>query len=70
MTGAEIALIITLLETAISKGEEMYTAAQLQDMAALLVKMQAQLVEVQKDRTIANDDISARDKALEDELKK
>ena len=70
MTAAEITLIITLLQTAIAKGEEMYTASQLQDMADLLVKMQAQLAEVQADRKTANADIDARDKALEQDLDK
>lgn len=70
MTAAEITLIITLLQTAISKGLDAYTASQLQDMADLLVKMQAQLAEVQKDRQTANADIDARDKALEQDLAK
>jgi len=70
MTPAEITLLITLLETAIQKGEEMYTASQLKDMAALLVKLQAQLAETQQDRVTANADIDARDKQLEQDLAK
>jgi len=70
MTPAEIAIVISLLQAAIQQGEAMYTAAQLKDMAALQVKLMAQLEQMSADEKTANDDIDARDKALEQDLAK
>ena len=70
LTPAEIALILPLIQQAIQLGEKVYEAWQLQDMAALEAKLQAQLQQTTQDRQTANADIDARDKALEDELKK
>jgi hypothetical protein len=68
MTPAEIALLITLVQAAITQGEAMYTASQLKDLAELETKLQAQLTATQGDRATANADIDTRDKELEDEL--
>jgi predicted nucleotidyltransferase component of viral defense system len=68
MTPAEIALVIMLLEQAITAGKDLYDAAQLKDMVALQVKLTAQLAQTTTDRGTANADIDARDKALEKEL--
>jgi len=70
MTPAEIALLISLLQAAITQGQAMYDAEQLKDMAALLVKLQAQLAQMATDEQTANADIDARDKALETDLAK
>lgn len=68
MTPAEIALLITLLQAAIEKGEELYAASQLKDMAELQAKLQMQLTATAADRATANADIDARDVTLETEL--
>jgi hypothetical protein len=68
MTPDEIALLVTLLQTALTEGKDLYDASQLKAMADLLVKLQAQLAETQQDRLVANTNVAARDKEIEDEL--
>lgn len=70
LTPGEISLIISALQWAITEGKALYDAEQLQSMADLLARLQAQQAQVEQDRQTANADIDARDKALEAELDK
>lgn len=70
ITPEEIALAISAIQWAITEGKALYDAEKLKNMADLLAKLQAQAPEVAQDRATANADIDARDKALEEDLKK
>lgn len=70
LTPGEISLIISALQWAITEGKALYDAEQLQSMADLLARLQAQQAQVEQDRQTANADIDARDKALEADLDK
>jgi len=69
MNAAEISLLITLIQAALTEGKDLYDAYQLKQMADLEVKLQAQLAQTHQDRAEVNANIDARHKALEDELK-
>jgi hypothetical protein len=68
LTPAEITLLITLIQTALTEGTDIYDASQLKAMADLEAKLQAQLSTTAQDRATANADIDARDKQLEADL--
>jgi hypothetical protein len=68
VTPAEIGLLITAVQCALTEGKDLYDAAQLKALADLEVKLQGMLTTVQADRATANADIDARDKALEQKL--
>jgi hypothetical protein len=68
MTPAEIALVVQILQWAITEGKAVYDAMQLKAIADLQAKLEAQLTTTQQDRSTANTDIDNRDKALEAKL--
>ncbi len=68
MTPAEIALLISALQFALTEGKDLYDASQLKALADLEVKLQGQIATTQQDRATANADIDARDKQLEADL--
>lgn len=70
LTPEEIALIISLLQAAVTEGKSLYDAYQLKAMADLQSKLSAQLATSAQDRQTANADIDARDRALEADLSK
>lgn len=70
MTPEEIALVISLVQMALTEGKSLYDAYQLKQLADLEAKLQSQIAGVQQDRATANADIDARDKALEADLAK
>lgn len=70
LTPDEIALAIKALEWAITQGSALYDALEIQQMTDLLAKLQAQLAQIQQDRATANQDITERDTALEQDLAK
>lgn len=69
MTPAEIGLLISLVQLALTEGKDLYDAAQLKALADVQVKLQAQLDETGQDRLVTTADIAARDKEIEAELK-
>jgi len=68
MTPDEIALVISLVQWALTTGKDAYDAYQLKALADLEAKLQGQIATAQQDRETANADIDARDKALEADL--
>ena len=70
MTPDEIALVISLVQMALTEGKSLYDAYQLKSLADIEAKLQSQIAMVQQDRAAANADIDARDKALEADLKR
>lgn len=70
LTPEEIALIISLLQSAVTEGKALYDAYQIKAMADLQAKLADQLNTSAQDRQTANADIDARDKALESDLSK
>ena len=68
MTGAELVLLLGLVQQAIVAGKDVYDASQLKALADLAVKLQAQLIQTATDRATANKDITDRDNQLQIDL--
>jgi hypothetical protein len=68
MTPAEIGLLISAVQFALTEGQQIYDAAQLKALADVEAKLQAQLTATEQDRATTNADIDARDKQLEADL--
>ena len=70
LTPGEVALAINAITWAITQGSALFDALQIKELTDLLAKLQAQMSQVQQDRTTANADIDTRDKQLEQDLAK
>ena len=68
ITPAEIELLITLVQAAITEGKDLYDASQLKALADIGVKLAAQLQQTAQDRVVAEADIDGRDAQIEAEI--
>lgn len=68
MTPAELSLLISLVQLALTEGTDLYDASKLKELADLEVKLQAQLAATAQDRATTEAAVKARDAEIESEI--